>query len=112
MFDSKLPENIDWDQINAFLRITKFYKKILLTRWRESEAFTEYPVLDMSIECFRCLHEDLVQCYRKAFAFDEKGREDRIEEYRLLWECLSTKYNQIDENLLKKIYSKYLIEDR
>lgn len=112
MFDSRLPVNTDWSEINDFLRTTVFYKQLLLDHWRESEAFTVYPVSDSSVDCLKCLHEDLVNCYRSAFAFDEKGNEDRNKEYHLLRENLFLKYDKIDPDILKKIFCSYLQEDR
>lgn len=112
MFDNKLPLDLDWNQINDFIRNTKLYKKILSNNWIELDSINRYSISDKTIEFFGCLHEDLVQSYQKAFAFDENGMEDRFEENRILWENLHIKYNRIDEDLLKKIYSNYLIEDR
>ncbi len=112
MFDSKLPENINWEEVSDFLRTTKFYNQLLLEYWRESDAFETYPISNTSIECLRCIHEDLLNCYIKTFAFDENGKEDRNEEYRLLEVNLFSKYNKLDHFMLKRIFFYYLREDR
>ena len=112
IFESELPANIDWEQVNAFLRTTGFYKQLLLDDWRKSDAFAAYPVSDATMDCFRCLHEDLASCYRGAFAFDENGNENRYEEYRQLREKLYAKYGQIDADILESVYLHYLQEDR
>lgn len=113
MFDSKLPVNIDWNEINAFLAATKFYKQLLWKDWRKSDAFTIYPISDTSIDCLKCLHEDLSSCYEGgAFVFDENGNEDRGEEYRILRENLYSKYSRIEAKILDGIYYHYLQEDR
>ena len=112
MFDSVLPANIDKNEVNKILRITRLAKQLLADNWETSDAFDICPISDISIEYLRCLHEDLIFCFRKAFVFNKDGEEDRCEEYRLIREYLFSKYKSIDEDILKSIYSHYLILDR
>ena len=112
IFESPLPQNVDWQQVSEFLMTTGFYKQLLLDAWRESDAFQAYPVSDATIECLRCLHEDLSGCYAGIFVFDGNGKEDRDEEYRLLRENLFTKYADIGADILERIYLQYLQDDR
>lgn len=112
IFESRLPANIDWEEVNAFLRATKFYKLLLLDDWRKSDAFAAFPISNASMACIACLHEDLGGCYKGSFAFDENGEEDRHEEYRLIRTNLQTKYEGLDDDIRDRIYVHYLQEDR
>lgn len=112
IFVSELPQNVDWEENNQFLKMTAFYKHLLSDSWRSSELFSAYPISETSMDCLSCLHEDLSGCYNSTFAFDENGNEDRDEEYRLLREALNLKYGKIEEDNLNRIYCRYLQEDR
>ena len=61
LFDSKLPANIDWCQVNRFLKTTGLYKQLLSENWSKSDAVAACAISDTSIECIQRLHEDLAE---------------------------------------------------
>lgn len=113
MFDSILPEDIDWTELNKFFEDNNsFSSKILLKTWKEDAVFQDTYLSDTSILVLECLYNDLSKCYSNIFAHDENGKEDRPEEYRLLRQWLFLKYNNLSERVLIGIYHGYLNADR
>lgn len=113
MFDSILPLNINWNEINCFLNENKALVKVILSdNWLDKEEFENNEISKVSLEVLKCLHYDLCNCYGRIFVRDEHGKEDRHEEYRLLRERLFLKYNGIQECILREIYNNYLMADK
>lgn len=113
MFDSILPESIDWTEVNRFFEDNNsFCRNILLEKWREDTVFQNIHLSDASIKVLECLHNDLSKCYGKIFVRDENGKEDRQEEYRSLRQWLFFKYGSLSERVLIGIYHGYLNADR
>jgi len=114
MFDSVLPLNINWNEINNFFDENKSIVNTIVFRdWFENEVFKNNDISKNTLDVMECLHKDLYNCYAGGiFVRDEQGREDRTKEYQLLRECLYTKYDKISHYVLNDIYNIYLRFDR
>ena len=112
VFDSILPLNIDWEEICEFFNSNSFRGEIMSENWKSHTVFKTFPLSEKSMKVLECLHNDLYKCYHNAFVKHEDGTEDRAGEYRLLQESLFSKYENISDNVLQRIYSDYLISDR
>lgn len=113
MFDSKLPLNIDWKEINNFFDKNKSFRiAILSDDWQKDSVIQNAFLSKKSLEALKCLHDDLSWCFSNIYARDITGKEDRMEEYRLLHHHLFSKYSKISESVLKSIYYDYLYIDR
>lgn len=114
MFDSVLPININWNEINVFFDENKTIVNTIVCRdWFENEVFKNNDISKNTLDVLGCLHKDLYNCYTGGiFVLDEQGREDRTKEYQLLKEYLFSKYDKISHCVLNNIYHTYLRLDR
>ena len=112
MFNSVLPVDIDWEEINCFFESNLFRGELLSPEWKKSDFLYTTTLANNSLQVLQCLHEDLYECYNTIFARDKNGNEDRPEEYKLLRELLFRKYHYISEEVLWQIYHAYLFLDR
>ncbi len=112
MFNSVVPLNVDWEEINNFFESNSFRGELLSPKWSGSALFRTASLSDKSMLVLQCLHEDLYRCYHTIFVRDKNGNEDRPEEYKLLRELLFSKYHNISETILQQIYHDYLLLDR
>lgn len=106
MFDSILPTDINWGELNCFLENNILRISLLSDRWKDSDLIKKANLSINTMMVLECLHDDIVWCFENKFA------ESRNEEWWLLEKALFSKYGNITERVLHRILSDYYIADR